>query len=131
MNNLLIEIPVNKSVDSTVESILQLAAAKNWKNPATHDLQQVLLNAGKTVNPVKIIELCRPDYAARVLELNEERSASVLMPCRISVYEKEDGKTYVSLMDPHTMANVLPESVAQTMAEVTNELIGIIQDTIK
>jgi hypothetical protein len=29
------------------------------------------------------------------------------------------------------MANVLPESVAQTMAEVTNELIGIIQDSIK
>ncbi|MFO7615835.1 MAG: DUF302 domain-containing protein [Bacteroidales bacterium] len=130
MESLIIEIPGKGDMDATVESILQSAAARSWKNPATHNLRQILLNFGKEVRPVKVIELCRPDYSFKILEMNDERSAAVFMPCRISVYEKEDGKAYISLMNPLLMTGLLPEPVAQVMVEASDELMEVVREAI-
>lgn len=130
MESLIIEIPSKKSFDETVESILNRAFARNWKNPATHDLQMILRNFGKEVMPVKVIELCRPDYSSKILELNNERSASVFMPCRISVYRKEDGSTWIGLMNAGMMAGMMAPTVAETMIQASDEMIAIVQEAM-
>ena len=98
-NRLIIEQLSPYDVATTVEKIIATAAKKDWQNPASHDLQQSLAKSGKEVRPVQVIEICKPEYSGKMLEKSDERIASVMMPCRISVYEKADGKTYISLLN--------------------------------
>ena len=107
----------------TVESLLAEAGKRNWTIPAVHDLQQSLAKSGKAVRPVKVIELCKPEYSGQMLELNDERIISVMMPCRISVYEKDDGLTYIGLINTTHLSSGLPPVIARVMKEAAGETL--------
>ncbi len=113
--------------DKTVEMIVAEAERRDWKVPAVHDLQQSLAKSGKTVRPVKVIEICKPAYSGQMLELNDERIMSVMMPCRISVYIKEDGKTYTSLLNGAEMAAGQPAKIADVMKAASDETFEIVK----
>jgi uncharacterized protein (DUF302 family) len=49
------------------------------------------------------------------------------MPCRISVYEKNDGKTYVSLVDGGALAANQPPNVAGIMKAASDEITEIVK----
>jgi uncharacterized protein (DUF302 family) len=82
------------------------------------------------VNPVKVIEICKPAYSGSMLELNDERVISVMMPCRISVYEKEDGKTYIAMINVANLSSGLPEKIAGIMKTASAETIEIVGTVI-
>jgi uncharacterized protein (DUF302 family) len=111
--------------DQTVEKLVANAETREWKIPAVHDLQQSLAKSGKAVRPVKVIEICKPQYSGQMLELNDERVISVMMPCRISVYEKDDGLTYVSLINAGEMVSGLAPDIARVMKEASDETFEI------
>jgi uncharacterized protein (DUF302 family) len=113
--------------DKTVELIISEAERREWKVPAVHDLQQSLAKSGKTVRPVKVVEICKPAYSGQMLELNHERIMSVMMPCRISVYTKEDGKTYTALLNGAEMAADQPARIAEVMKAASDETFEIIK----
>lgn len=118
-------------VNTTVEKIVAKAIAKEWQNPATHDLQQSLAKSGKHVRPVKVIEICKPEYSGKMLEKNHERIVSIMMPCRISVYEKEDGKAYVTLLNMEAMADGMPPTVLDAVRGAAHETFEIVSSVIK
>jgi uncharacterized protein (DUF302 family) len=60
------------------------------------------------VKPVTVIEIGKPAYSCSMLELNDERIMSVMMPCRISVYAKDDGKSHIALIDGVNMSEGQP-----------------------
>jgi uncharacterized protein (DUF302 family) len=62
-----------------------------------------------------------------MLEKNDERIISVMMPCRISVYEKEDGKAYISLMNTAAMAAGMPASISEVMDAAAAETFEIVK----
>lgn len=126
-NQIVIETPSKFDFDKTVELIISEAERREWKVPAVHDLQQSLAKSGKTVNPVKVIEICKPQYSGQMLELNHERIMSVMMPCRISVYIKEDGKTYLALLNGGEMAAGQPVKIAEVMKAASDETFEIIK----
>jgi uncharacterized protein (DUF302 family) len=116
--------------DRTVELLVERAQNKNWNVPAVHDLQQSLAKSGKTVRPVKVIEICKPEYSGRMLELNHERIVSVMMPCRISVYQKEDGKAHVALVNISKLSGELPDHVSSVMNAAAAEVQEIVSGVI-
>jgi len=116
--------------DQTVQIIIAEAERREWKVPAVHDLQQSLIKAGKTVKSVKIIEICKPQYSGQILELNDERIMSVMMPCRISVYLKDDGKTYTSLINGGELASGLSEKIAGIMKAASDETFEIVRSVL-
>jgi uncharacterized protein (DUF302 family) len=126
-NQLVIEQKSKYDFDKTVEILVADAERREWKIPAVHDLQQSLAKSGKAVRPVKVIEICKPQYSGQMLELNHERIISVMMPCRISVYEKEDGLTYISLINAGDMAASLPENIARVMKAASDETFEIVK----
>ena len=75
----------------TVGQLSSLIVDKGWRITATHDLQATLKKNGKEVLPVSVIELCIPEHAYQILSKDEFRDVSPMLPCRISVYEKQDG----------------------------------------
>jgi uncharacterized protein (DUF302 family) len=126
-NQIVIEHRSRFGFDKTVEILIADAEKREWKIPAVHDLQQSLAKSGKSVRPVKVIEICKPKYSGQMLELNDERIISVMMPCRISVYEKDDGLTYVSQINTGQLAAGLASNIARVMKEASDETFEIVQ----
>ena len=92
-----------------------------WKIPATHDLQKTMTKFGYDVRPVVVYELCHPDHASKILLESEERIVSSMMPCRVAIYEKADGKVYVSRMNSGLMAKTLGKLIKTVMADASSE----------
>jgi len=130
-NQIVIEEVSVLDFDKTVEKIVSEAELREWKVPFIHDLQQSLAKSGKEVKPVKVIEICKPEYSGKMLELNDERIMSVMMPCRISVYEKEDGKTYIGLINAGNMASGMPEKISGIMKAAADESFEIVKTVTK
>jgi uncharacterized protein (DUF302 family) len=126
-NKYVIEQSSKYNFDKTVDLLITEAERREWKVPAVHDLQQSLAKSGKTVKPVKVIEICKPAYSGQMLELNDERIMSVMMPCRISVYVKDDGKTYMALVDGGEMAAGQPGKIARVMKAASDETFEIVK----
>ena len=126
-NKFVIEQSSKFGFDRTVEILVAESERREWKVPAVHDLQQSLAKSGKEVKPVKVIEICKPAYSGQMLELNDERIMSVMMPCRISVYLKDDGITYVSLLNGSMMAAGQPETIASVMQAASDETFEIVK----
>lgn len=126
-NRFVIEQSSKFGFDRTVEILVAESERREWKVPAVHDLQQSLAKSGKEVKPVKVIEICKPEYSGQMLELNDERIMSVMMPCRISVYLKDDGITYVSLLNGSMMAAGQPGTIASVMQAASDETFEIVK----
>jgi len=129
-NQMIIEKVSPWDFEKTVQLLTDAAVKKNWNIPATHDLQQSLAKAGKAVNSVKVLEVCKPEYSGKMLERNDERIVSVMMPCRISIYLKEDGKTYVALINGAKLVADMTESVREVMIAAADEVNDIVDSVI-
>ena len=102
--------------DETIEKLSEIIVSAGWKVTHTHDFQETMKKNGKDVLPVKVIELCKPDYAFRILKEDDLRIYSNMMPCRMSVYEKADGHTYISRMNSELMASQIGGVVQEVMS---------------
>ena len=116
--------------ETSVEKLTETINEAGWKTPAIHDLQQTMRNFGKDVMAVKVFEICHPKHSSRILELNDERVVSALMPCRISVYEKTSGITYCSRINSALIAGSIGGIIAEVMNDATHDVEIIIQKTI-
>jgi len=52
---------------------------------------------------------------------------SVMMPCRISIYQKDDGKTYLALLNGSSMSGGQTVKIADIMKAASNETFEIIK----
>jgi len=129
-NQMIIEKISPWDFEKTVELLISAAEKSDWKIPAIHDLQQSLARSGKIVDSVKVIEVCKPEFSGKMLEKNDERIVSVMMPCRISVYLKEDGKTYISLINGTALASGMPSSVREVMLAASDEVNDFVDTVI-
>ncbi|MCX6242097.1 MAG: DUF302 domain-containing protein [Bacteroidetes bacterium] len=129
-NQLIIEHVSPFTVPVTVEKLIEVAKLKGWQNPAVHNLQQSLAKSGKEVLPVEVVEICKPEYSGSMLEKNDERIVSVLMPCRISVYEKTDGNTYVALLDMSQLTDGMTETATKAVHAASDESFEIVKSVV-
>lgn len=126
-NDFLAEKRSKYKFDETIDLLKSKAERGGWSIPAVHDLQQSLARSGKIVKPVKVIEICKPEYSGKMLELNDERIISVMMPCRISVYEKDDGKVYISLLNAAFLASGLPDKIANVIKDASDDTFKLVK----
>lgn len=129
-SNLFIENVSKYDFNETVQKLTMEIEQKSWKVSAIHDLQQTLMNSGKEVLPIKVFALCHPKHSGRILEKDQERIVSSLMPCRISVYMKSDDKTYVSRMNSAILAKSIGGIIEEVMIDSSNEVEEILNEII-
>ena len=110
------------SYEETVTLLSDRILNVSWKISAIHDLQATLKKNGKEVLPIKIFELCNPVYSGQLLEIDSLRVYSPMMPCRLSVYEKENGKAYIARMNSVIMASMVGGITEEVM---TNAFVDI------
>ena len=119
------------SFEETVIKFEESVKEHNWKIPATHDLQKTMAKFGRDVKAVKVFELCHPDHAGRILEKSEERIVSSLMPCRVAIYEKDDGKVYISRMNSGMIAGTMDGIIPEVMEDAAVENEEILKAILK
>jgi uncharacterized protein (DUF302 family) len=117
--------------DTTVEQFEQKVREAGWSVLTVHDMQATLQGHGHDVKSVKIFELCSARYSAEILKLDEERIVSPLMPCRVAIYEKSDGNTYISRMDSELMARPFGGVIKDVMQVAAVEIENVIQQVIR
>lgn len=117
------------------ETVAQLEATvaetSGWKILHTYDLQKSMEKNGYKVLQAKVFSLCNPEYASKILFSNQERVVSSMMPCRVSVYVKQNGKTYVSTMNSADMAARIGGLVEEVMSKADADVARIINDLLK
>jgi len=114
------------------ETITKLQArfkASGWKVITIHDLQASMKKQGHKVLPVKVLVVCHPRVALKVLRDDAMRLAAAMMPCRVAVYTKKDGKTYISRADIGALApkgSPLAQPMAAAVEGIEKILRGLI-----
>ncbi|WP_340113539.1 DUF302 domain-containing protein [Maribellus mangrovi] len=112
--------------DETVAAIEQSVKDNNWSMPHQYNLQATMSKHGFSVKPVKVFSLCKPEHAYEILKSDKERPLSAMMPCRVSVYEK-DGKTYVSMMNSGFLSKFMGKTAKEVMGAASAENLQILQ----
>lgn len=118
--------------EQAVEALERSVLGKGWKIPAVHDLRETMLKFGKPeVDPAKVFEVCHPDHAFEILSRDPERLVMPMMPCRIAVYQKSNGKTFVSVMNNGLLGSLMKGVVPRVMKAASRESEDIIQAILK
>lgn len=127
---MMVEDPSSFGYEETVQGIVDAAEKQQWKVVTVHELNRSLEKAGHDVLPAAVIELCRPDYAARILADDGARVVSSLMPCRIAVYQTADGRVTVSRMNTSLMSKLFGGLITEVMAAASADSEAIIGSVI-
>ena len=118
---MLVEDESKYGFEESVERFEAAVEEAGWKLPAVHDLQATMQKHGKDVKAVKVFELCHPDHAGKILAKDDERVVTSMMPCRVAIYKKSDGKVYVSRMNSSLMASTMGKLIKDVMSEAAAE----------
>ena len=114
---MLVENECRYDFNEAVALLDRSVVEQGWTIPAIHDLQKSMKKFGKDVNRVHVFAICNPDHAEKILKGNDERIISTMMPCRISVYEKDNGKVYISRMNSKIMSLGMSKNIRKVMRE--------------
>lgn len=86
------------------------------RNPAN----AIKSDGGNTL-PVMMVEACSTRYSKPILNEDSVRFLSILMPCKISVYKKNDGKVYIANMNAGLMGQMFGPLVGGIMKQVAED----------
>lgn len=112
----------NKTIDETITSIEQNLKENKfgvlWQLNLTETLQKKGVDSYR--KPYRILEVCNPVEAARVLEHNP--LVGYFLPCKITVYEDE-GKTKIGLPKPTAMIRLFNDTKLVSIAESIEKIL--------
>jgi len=117
-----------KDVDTAAKDVEEAVKRNQFGVLHVYDLKEKLKEKGVDLaNECRILEVCNPKQAARVLSATME--VSLALPCRISVYQ-EGGKTKIGTLLPTTLLSVFPgaESLLPVALEVEQTILKIMEE---
>lgn len=89
-----------------------------WSLSGLRNPARAVQNSGGNVLPVLMVEACSPKYSAPILKDDSVRYLSILMPCKVAVYKKNDGKVYIGTMNAGLMGQMFGPMVGEVMKKV-------------
>jgi uncharacterized protein (DUF302 family) len=95
--------------------------AKGWSLSGLRNPARAVQTDGGNVLPVQMIEVCSTKYSGPILKEDSVRFLSILMPCKISVYKKNDGKVYIGTMNAGLMGKMFGPLVGDVMGKVAED----------
>ncbi len=99
-----------------IQANIQRLEGRGWKLSGLRDPGKAVAASGGNVFPVLLIEACSTKYSSPLLKQDTTRVFSILMPCTITVFKNEDGKTYIGTMNAGLMGKLF--GVADVMDQV-------------
>lgn len=121
-------VSTTKKIDEAINSLEKNLKEVKFGVLWTLDLQGKLQEKGVAYNqPYYILEVCNPQEAAKVLNINE--LAGYFLPCKITVYESE-GTTKIGLAKPSLLVSMIDDNELKSIAEeIESTLINVLEKT--
>ena len=116
---------------TTAAKLEEAVKGAGWSIPTVHDMQKTLKGFGHDIDEVKIYELCSSKYSEIILAVDEGNLVSPIMPCRIAIYVKSDGKTYISRMNSALVAKMYGGIIDEVMQKAYADTEVILKQIIK
>ena len=110
----------------TVDAIKAEAGALGWGILATHNLAGIAAKNGFTIAPIMVLETCKPAYSVPLINNDETRYVSSLLPCRLAIYETSTGKVIISRLNTKSFGAMMEPAVAAILNKAGAEMEGII-----
>jgi len=116
-------VVTNKTVDEAVQALEDTLKAHKFGVLWQMDLPAKLKEKGVDYpTPYRILEVCNPHEAKRVLTQNP--LVGYFLPCKIVVYQNEQGMTTIGLPRPSSLIGIIgDESLAELAQGVETDLI--------
>jgi len=128
--NVILESESRFGFEETIKKIQDSAEVRGWKIPTVHDLQETLRKNDIHVQEVKVIELCKPQYSGALMKEDPTKFVSALMPCRISVYRKTNGKTYISRINSGMLSMFMGGTIGLVMGQAGTEMELVMKEVL-
>jgi uncharacterized protein (DUF302 family) len=122
---MLIEVESPLDFYDTLDKLVENAKAAGWKVPSKwrvnfqRNLEHV---TGVDIGPNEVIKMCEPEAAVRMLKHDEYKLLTTMMPCTIAVYEKSNGKTYISMMNMEILGLMYGGEIAEIAKELAPQM---------
>lgn len=108
-------ITTSKSIDEAVESLEEHLKEEQFGVLWQFDVKEKLQEKGLDYNePFKILEVCNPHEAERVLSQN--KMVGYFLPCKIVVYD-EEGTTKIGMPKPTALITMVKDEKIKELAE--------------
>jgi len=119
------------SFDETV-SVLTEAFENhpNWVLMNVYDNRERYSSEGE-LGPFKVLEICKPGVAFKILSQDKDKPMGGMIPLKVCIFEREDGKIYVSMMNTRQMSRMFKEPVIrENLLQAAAELDAVLVDMI-
>jgi uncharacterized protein (DUF302 family) len=93
-------------------------AGNGWSLSGLRNPGKAVEQDGGNTLPVLMVEACSTRYSGPILKNDAIRYLSILMPCKITVYKKQDGKSYIGLMNAELIGSLFGPQVHALMKDV-------------
>ena len=108
------------SYDQAIERITQALAAEGFGVLTEIDVAATLKKKlDKDMPPYKILGACNPQFAHRALDAEPQIGA--LLPCNVVVRVDGAGKTWVEIMDPQAVMQLVNRPEVEAIAKQVRE----------
>lgn len=128
-SQMLIEVESPLGFDETMVKLEENAKYAGWKVPSKWkvNFQKNLLKVtGTDIGKNQVLKMCEPAAAAKMLVHDEYKLLTTMMPCTIAVYEKSDGKTYISLMNMEMLGMIYGGLIAEIANELAPQMLEMV-----
>jgi uncharacterized protein (DUF302 family) len=118
--------------DETVEKLHENALNNGWTIPDIRNLQQEYLNSGiEEMTRLKVLYFCNPQGGYSIIQNDEKKAMSVMMPMGVSVYEIKDGSTEIAAMNIGMMGGMFPGEAKEVLIDGGKRLEASLKEIIK
>lgn len=106
----------------TIAALTDAAKKRGWEVGPAMDMQEAMQKAGqKNAKPFTMLTMCKKDLAEALLKAQVANKAMPFAPCRLSVFEGEDGKTYIAKPNTDMMAQMAAPTFAPLLKKFVEE----------
>ncbi|MDR9391772.1 MAG: DUF302 domain-containing protein [Trueperaceae bacterium] len=116
--------------EETVAEFQAAADEAGWSVLEARDMQAVVANHGADVDPVMVFDLCSSRHSIEILEQDDERIVTPMMPCRVSIYETSDGTVHVARMNSGLVARTFGGLISDVMQTASGETEAFIATVV-
>lgn len=117
--------------EKTLEQVKISLEKNGWKVTEIADMKEHYAQYGYDIRQNVTLEICRPKGAVDILNDDKYTRMVPFMPMRVAVYQKSDGKIYISRLKLKTMSKMTSGVVTDVMKEGAVALEKAMEEVIK
>lgn len=129
-DKILLETECKYNFNETADVLEMSINKRGWIVSKAVDLKKEMNRLNKTVRSIKIYDIIHPNYTTTLLNGDSKRFSANLMPCRIAIYEIDDGSVHISRTNLNMMAKKLSGEEKEAIKKAAAEVETIIRDVI-